>query len=171
VTNLSLTDIFGGEQMSNDPQRPLMQNDDGHKVAAVIVTHGHLAGELLAAAEMIVGPISHITAVSIGWHDDVDTARDEVQRAIARVSQGAGMILLTDMFGGTPTNIASMFLEEGRVEVVTGVNLPMVIKLASQSGQESLAEVARRVCDLGREGIYNAGDLLSPPGKGGKANG
>src|SRR5437588_9604972 len=107
------------------------------KVAGVIVTHGHLAGELLAAAEMIVGPISHIAAVSIGWHDDVDAARDEVQRAISRVTQGAGVLLMTDMFGGTPTNIASMFLEEGVVEVITGVNLPMVIKLATQSPEQT----------------------------------
>jgi len=118
--------------MSADPQNNASPSDDARKVAGVIVTHGHLAGELLAAAEMIVGPISHIAAVSIGWHDDVDAARDEVQRAIARVSQGAGVLLLTDMFGGTPTNIASMFLEEGVVEVVTGVNLPMVIRLATQ---------------------------------------
>ena len=117
---------------------------------------------------MIVGPISHIAAVSIGWHDDVDAARDEVQRAIARVSQGTGVLLLTDMFGGTPTNIASMFLEEGVVEVVTGVNLPMVIKLATQLARGSLAEVAHHICDLGREGIYLAGDLLTPRGKGGK---
>src|SRR5918995_3521696 len=121
------------------------------RVAGVIVTHGHLAGELLAAAEMIVGPISHIAAVSIGWHDDVDAAREEVQRAITRVSQGVGVLLLTDMFGGTPTNIASMFLEEGSVEVITGVNLPMVIKLASQDAPATLTETARRVCDLGRQ--------------------
>ena len=120
------------------------------RVAGVIVTHGHLAGELLAAAEMIIGPISHIAAVSIGWHDDVDAAREEVQRAITRVSQGAGVLLLTDMFGGTPTNIASMFLEEGSVEVVTGVNLPMVIKLASFSTEEPLAEVARKICEQGK---------------------
>ena len=138
-----------------------------NKVAGVIVTHGHLAGELLAAAEMIIGPISHIAAVSIGWHDDVDAARDEVQRAITRVSQGAGVLLLTDMFGGTPTNIASMFLEEGSVEVVTGVNLPMVIKLASYSTEDPLAEVARRICDQGRQGIYLAGALLAPPSKSG----
>jgi len=136
-------------------------------VAGVIVTHGHLAGELLAAAEMIVGPISHIAAVSIGWHDDVDAAREEVQRAITRVSQGAGVLLLTDMFGGTPTNIASMFLEEGAVEVVTGVNLPMVIKLASFSTEEPLAEVARKICEQGRQGIYFAGGLLTPPTKAG----
>jgi mannose PTS system EIIA component len=141
------------------------QNVDTRKVAGVIVTHGHLAGELLAAAEMIIGPVSHITAVSIGWHDDVDAARDEVQRAIARVSQKAGVLLLTDMFGGTPTNIASMFLEEDAVEVITGVNLPMVIKLATQSGSISLTELARRICDQGRQGIYMAGDLLTPPPK------
>lgn len=133
------------------------------RVAGVIVTHGHLAGELLAAAEMIVGPISHIAAVSIGWHDDVDAAREEVQRAITRVSQGVGVLLLTDMFGGTPTNIASMFLEEGAVEVVTGVNLPMVIKLASYPTEEPLDEVARKICEQGRQGIYSAGGLLAPP--------
>ena len=133
------------------------------RVAGVIVTHGHLAGELLAAAEMIIGPISHIAAVSIGWHDDVDAARDEVQRAITRVSQGRGVLLLTDMFGGTPTNIASMFLEEGSVEVITGTNLPMVIKLASASAEDTLADIARKICDQGRQGIYLAGALLAEP--------
>ncbi len=155
--------------MSNDPQQGATQPQSPRKVAAVIVTHGHLAGELLAAAEMIVGPISHIAAVSIGWHDDVDTARSEVERAIKDVSQGAGVLLMTDMFGGTPTNIASMFLEEGAIEVVTGVNLPMLIKLSSQQEPGSLADVARHVCDVGRQGIYVASDLLTPPGKGGKA--
>src|SRR2546423_15219390 len=132
------------------------------KIASHVVTHGHLANELLAAAEMIVGPISHITAISIGWHDDVEVARGEIERAIQQVSQGRGVILLTDMFGGTPTNIASMFLSEGEVEVVTGVNLPMVIKLASQLGNMSLSEVAKVVRSQGQEGIYLAGDLLAP---------
>ena len=135
------------------------------KVAGVIVTHGHLAGELLAAAEMIIGPISHIAAVSIGWHDDVDAAREEVQRAISRVTQEKGVLLLTDMFGGTPTNIASMFLEEGSVEVITGVNLPMVIKLATSTAEEPLSEIARKICDQGRQGIYLAGALLATPPK------
>ena len=133
------------------------------RVAGVIVTHGHLAGELLAAAEMIIGPISHIAAVSIGWHDDVDAARDEVQRAITRVSQGRGVLLLTDMFGGTPTNIASMFLEEGVVEVITGTNLPMVIKLATASAEDSLSEIAPKICEQGRPGLYLAGALLAEP--------
>ena len=151
--------------MSSNPQST--PAGDGRKVAGVIVTHGNLAGELLAAAEMIVGPVSHIAAVSIGWHDDVDVARDEVQRAITRVSKSSGVLLLTDMFGGTPTNIASMFLEEGAVEVITGVNLPMVIKLATDTGEDGLPEVARRICEQGRQGIYLAGALLGPPSKSG----
>lgn len=151
--------------MSSNPQQPAAS--EGRKIAGVIVTHGNLAGELLAAAEMIIGPVSHIGAVSIGWHDDVDLARDEVQRAITRVSKGAGVLLLTDMFGGTPTNIASMFLEEGSVEVITGVNLPMVIKLATDTGEDALADVARRICEQGRQGIYLAGALLGPPSKSG----
>ncbi|HSK62768.1 MAG TPA: PTS sugar transporter subunit IIA [Pyrinomonadaceae bacterium] len=146
---------------------PQQTSTEAKRIAGVIVTHGHLAGELLAAAEMIIGPISHIAAVSIGWHDDVDVARDEVQRAINRVSQGSGVLLLTDMFGGTPTNIASMFLEEGEIEVVTGVNLPMVIKLASSTGEDSLTEIAHKICDQGRQGIYHAGALLAPPSKSG----
>ncbi|MBA3247952.1 MAG: hypothetical protein H0T63_07705 [Pyrinomonadaceae bacterium] len=134
-------------------------------IAGVIVTHGQFANELLAAAEMIVGPVAHIAAISIGWHDDVELARAEIERAIGSVSQGRGVLLLTDMFGGTPTNIAAMFLAEGEVEVVTGVNLPMVIKLASQTDEESLAAVAERVRDQGKEAIYLAGDLLSAPAK------
>jgi PTS system mannose-specific IIA component len=131
-------------------------------VGAVIVTHGQLATELVSAAEMIVGEIDHITAVSIGWHDDVDVAREEVAQAIKRVGTAGGVILLTDMFGGTPTNIAATFLGEASVEVVTGVNLPMVIKLATQDREESLADLARRVRDEGQKQIYLASDILAP---------
>jgi PTS system mannose-specific IIA component len=135
------------------------------RVAGVIVTHGQLATELLAAAEMIIGPVAQIAAISIGWHDDVDAARAEIERAIARVSEGRGVLILTDMFGGTPTNIASMFFVEGEVEVVTGVNLPMVIKLASQADAEPLAVVAGRVRDQGQQAIHLAGELLAAPKK------
>lgn len=137
------------------------------RVAGVIVSHGQLATEIVAAAETIIGPIKQITAVSIGWHDDVDAARNEIERAIERVSEGRGVLILTDMFGGTPTNIAAMFLKEGEVEVVTGVNLPMVIKLAGQTGGETLDEVARLVSEQGRQGIYLAGEMLA----GGKSRG
>src|SRR5919112_3171238 len=94
------------------------KDEPGGRVAGVIVSHGQVANELLSAAETIIGPVKHITAVSIGWHDDVEAAKNEIGRAVERVSEGAGVLMLTDMFGGTPTNIASMFLEAGSVEVV-----------------------------------------------------
>jgi PTS system mannose-specific IIA component len=137
------------------------KTDPPKRVGGVIVTHGHLASEFIAAAEMIVGPIPHVTPASIDWHDDVDVARAELERAIARVSNGRGVLLLTDMFGGAPTDIASMFLGNSEIEVVTGVNLPMILKLAEQTPAESLAEVAQRVRDSGKEGIHLAGELLS----------
>ena len=135
------------------------------RVAGVIVSHGQVANELLSAAETIIGHFKHITAVSIGWHDDVEAAKNEIRRAIERVNEGAGVLMMTDMFGGTPTNIASMFLQQGEVEVVTGVNLPMVIKLAGLQGGEALADVAREVRDQGRQGIYLAGELLAGGGR------
>jgi PTS system mannose-specific IIA component len=134
-------------------------------VGGVIVTHGHLASEFIAAAEMIVGPIPHVTPASIDWHDDIDVARQELERAIARVSQGRGVLLITDMFGGAPTDIASMFLGDGGIEVVTGVNLPMILKLAEQTPKASLTEVAQRIRDSGKEGIHLAGELLPRPAK------
>ena len=131
-------------------------------VGAVIVSHGHLANELVAAAAMIVGEIKHITAVSIGWHDEADAAREQVAGAIERVNSGSGVLILTDMFGGTPTNIAATFLGESAVEVVTGVNLPMVIKVANQEPGEILDDLARRVRDQGKEQICLAGEILAP---------
>ena len=132
-------------------------------VGGVVVTHGNLAAELVNAAETIVGGgIRHITAVSIGWHDEVENAREEIGRAIKRVDTGAGVLVLTDMFGGTPTNLACTFLGEAPIEVVTGVNLPMIIKLADQQTDETLAIVARRVRDQGQKNIYLAGEVLAP---------
>lgn len=132
------------------------------KIGGVIVTHGRLAIELLAAAETVVGELNHITAVSIGWNDDVETASDEISKAIKKVSGGNGVLLLTDMFGGTPTNISAMFISEGKVEIVTGVNLPMVIKLASQHKEMTLLEMAREVESQGKQSIYRASELLIP---------
>jgi PTS system mannose-specific IIA component len=134
-------------------------------IGGVIVTHGHLASEFIAAAEMIVGPMPHVTPASIDWHDDVDVARAELERAITRVSRSRGVLLLTDMFGGTPTDIASMFLDNPNIEVVTGVNLPMILKLADQTPTESLTDLSRRVREAGHEGIHVAGELLTPTSK------
>jgi mannose PTS system EIIA component len=137
------------------------------RIGAVIVTHGHLASEFIAAAEMIVGHLPHVTHASVDWHDDIDVARGELERAISRVSRGHGVLLLTDMFGGSPTDIASMFLGDPMIEVVTGVNLPMILKLADQTPDDSLAEISRRVREAGHSGIHVAGELLTPPAKSG----
>lgn len=132
------------------------------RIGGVIVTHGKVATELLSATETVVGEMGHIAAVSIGWHDDVDAAKAEIERAIKQVSDGIGVLILTDMFGGTPTNISAMFLKEGEVEIVTGVNLPMVIKLASYQKEVSLSEMALIVEEQGRSSIHNTGKLLEP---------
>lgn len=133
-----------------------------NKIGGVIVSHGQVATELLSAAETVVGDISHVTAVSIGWHDDVEVAKDQVERAIRSVEQGSGVLVMTDMFGGTPTNIAAMFLRDGEVEIVTGVNLPMVVKLAANNKDLSLSELAREVEEQGKQSIYRTGALLEP---------
>jgi PTS system mannose-specific IIA component len=129
-------------------------------VGAVVVTHGQLATELVNAAEMIVGDLPKVAAVSIGWHDDVDAAREQVERAIERVRGEQGVLLLTDMFGGTPSNLAMTFLAADDVEVLTGVNLPMLIKLASLRRVPDLAAVARDLRDAGRTAIWVAADLV-----------
>ncbi len=132
-------------------------------VGGVVVTHGNLATELVSAAETIISEdIRHITAVTIGWHDEVELAREEIGKAIERVNEGAGVIVLTDMFGGTPTNIACTFLGNAPIEVVTGVNLPMILKLVDQQVDEPLADIARRVCDQGKKSIYLAGEVFTP---------
>jgi len=133
-----------------------------NRIGGVIISHGQVATELVAAAETVVGDLDHIAAVSIGWHDDVDLAKGEIDRAIKKVSQGAGVLVLTDMFGGTPTNIAAMFIKENEVEIVTGVNLPMVLKLASYSRETTLAELAKEVEEQGKQAIYRTSSLLEP---------
>jgi mannose PTS system EIIA component len=133
----------------------------GDVIGVVVVTHGQLAAELLSAAEAIVGDLPRFAAVSIGWHDDTEDAREEIRQAVARLQGESGVLLLTDMFGGTPTNIGLSFLEPDRVEVVTGVNLPMLIKLASlRSSRQVLLEVARELGETGRNAIHVASDLL-----------
>jgi len=136
-------------------------------IGVVVVTHGQLATELVNAAEMIVGDLPQFTAVSIGWHDEVNDAREDIAQAIERVRGEAGVLLLTDMFGGTPSNLGMTFLESDGLEVITGVNLPMVIKLASLRTSNDLLAVAREMRDHGRNAIWVASDLL----RGDKAGG
>jgi mannose PTS system EIIA component len=129
-------------------------------IGVVVVTHGQLAVELLNAAEMIVGDLPRFTAVSIGWHEDVNDAREDIAQAIERVKGDGGVLLLTDMFGGTPSNLGMTFLVKNRVEVITGVNLPMLIKLAGLRSSSDLLGVAREMREHGRNAIWLASDLL-----------
>ena len=129
-------------------------------IGVVVVTHGQLATELVNSAEMIVGDLPQFTAVSIGWHDEVNDAREDIAEAIERVRGEEGVLLLTDMFGGTPANLGMTFLETDRLEVITGVNLPMLIKLASLRSSNDLIGVAREMRDHGRNAIWVASDLL-----------
>ena len=129
-------------------------------IGVVVVTHGQLATELVNAAETIVGDLPHFTAVSIGWHEDTQDAREEIAQAIARVRREKGVLILTDMFGGTPSNLAMTFLAQDDVEVITGVNLPMLIKLAGLNEPSDLLAVAREMREHGRHAIWVASDLL-----------
>jgi len=130
-------------------------------IGALVMTHGQLAKELVDAMQRIIGEVANIEAISIGWHDEVDEARERIRSAVARLSTDDGLLILTDMFGGTPTNIALTFLEKDRVEVVTGVNLPMLIKLASLSRDENLAALAQKVRAQGQKSIYVASEVLA----------
>ena len=137
------------------------------KAGVVVVTHGQLAAELLNAAEMIVGDLPHFTAVSIGWHDDVDQARQEIGRAIERVREKVrtpespgGVLVLTDMFGGTPANLGVTFVETDKVEVITGLNLAMLMKLARPLKDTDLLTLAREIREQGRNAIWVASDLI-----------
>ncbi|HEY3160161.1 MAG TPA: PTS fructose transporter subunit IIA [Vicinamibacterales bacterium] len=137
-------------------------------IGVVVVTHGQLATELLNAAETIVGDLPRFAAVSIGWHEDTEDARAEIAQAITRVSQGGGVLILTDMFGGTPSNLAMTFLGD-TVEVITGVNLPMLIKLADLGERADLLATAREMREQGKAAIWVASDLLRGEKTGEKA--
>jgi PTS system mannose-specific IIA component len=138
-------------------------------IGVVVVTHGQLATELVNAAETIVGDLPHFSAVSIGWHEDVQDAREAIAAAIERVRQPGGVLLATDMFGGTPSNLGITFLKEDAVEIVTGVNLPMLIKAANLPDGQRLTDVARMLREHGRNAIWVASDLLTGAGASGAA--
>jgi len=136
-------------------------------IGVVVVTHGQLATELVNAAEMIVGDLPQFTAVSIGWHDDANDARGDIQQAIERVRGEEGVLLLTDMFGGTPSNLGMTFLQKDRLEVITGVNLPMLIKLAASRKSSDLLSLAKEMRQHGRDAIWVASDFLRGEKSGG----
>lgn len=130
-------------------------------VGVIVVTHGQVGAELLRTAQEIVGRIERAEAVTIDAAEKIERARSKIEAAIKRVSTGAGVLILTDMFGGTPSNLGLSFLEKGAVEVVTGVNLPMLIKLPSLREGLPLRELADRLSTYGQKNILVASDFLA----------
>jgi len=133
-------------------------------IGLVLVTHGGLAREFVAAMEHIVGPQEQIGVISIGPDDDMDQRRADIVAAVEQVDSGDGVMLLTDMFGGTPSNLAISLLDNKMVEVVAGLNLPMLIKLASVRVDQSLADAADAAQYAGRKYINTASKLLQSGG-------
>ncbi len=129
-------------------------------VGAVLVTHANLGEVLVETARAIVGDAEHIETVSLAWGDPLEDAEERIQAALKKVDQGSGVIILTDMFGGTPSNLSLAFLEEDRVEVISGVNLAMVIKISNQ-GSETLSDLAQTVREHGIKQISIASKLLT----------
>ena len=130
-------------------------------IGLLVITHGELGGELIKAAEFILGGREQITSLSVMSQTKPDQLSRQIQQAIDKVGGPEGVLVLTDMFGGTPNNISLTLWEEGKVEVVTGVNLPMVIKALTSRDKLSLTELASQVCSAGREAISVAGELLA----------
>ncbi|MBF0250729.1 MAG: PTS sugar transporter subunit IIA [Alphaproteobacteria bacterium] len=129
-------------------------------IGIVLVTHGRLAEEFVAAMEHVVGPQENLATICIGPDDDMEQRRQQILDSIAKVDDGSGVILLTDMFGGTPSNLAISVIEKAKVEVIAGANLPMLIKLASVRGDCDLTEAATQAKDAGRKYINLASELL-----------
>ena len=130
-------------------------------IGIVIVTHGRLAAEFIAALEHVVGPQRDIAAICIGPDDDMEQRRQDILRTASEVDGGDGVVLLTDMFGGTPSNLAISVMDRPKIEVIAGINLPMLIKLASLRQSETLANAVRGAQEAGRKYINVASQLLA----------
>ena len=130
-------------------------------IGMVLVTHGRLADELVAALEHVVGPQPSVSTVCIGPEDDMEQRRRDILESVGKVDDGAGVVVLTDMFGGTPSNLAISIMDKAKVEVIAGVNLPMLIKLASVRHHETLADAVASAQEAGRKYINVASRLLS----------
>ena len=130
-------------------------------IGGIIVSHGKLAEELLNALTIILGEAVNIEAISIGWYDDVEESKKKINESLKRVDQKNGVLIFTDMFGGTPSNLSFTFLKNGHVEIITGVNLPMLIKFVSLQRSYNLKDVAKKVVEQGKKNIHLASALLS----------
>ncbi|MDF1730951.1 MAG: PTS sugar transporter subunit IIA [Minwuia sp.] len=130
-------------------------------IGMVLVTHGRLAEEFIAATEHVVGAQENVRAISIGPDDDMEQRRKDIMEAVSAVNDGNGVVLLTDMFGGTPSNLAISMMDQGEVEVIAGMNLPMLIKLATVREKSTLREAAAIAQEAGRKYINVASQVLN----------
>ena len=130
-------------------------------IGGIIVSHGKLGEELLNALTIILGEVVNIEAISIGWYDDVEDSKKKINQCLHRVNKKNGVLIFTDMFGGTPSNLSFSFLKDNQVEIITGVNLPMLIKFISLQKNNNLKEIAKKVVEQGKENIHLASALLA----------
>jgi PTS system mannose-specific IIA component len=134
---------------------------ESRMIGVLITTHGNLGTELLNAAEMIKGHLNGVACLSVDQEKGVDDLRKEISTAIKKLDQGQGVLILTDLFGGTPSNFSLSFIKEGKVEVVTGVNLPMLLKISDAGKNMKLKEFAQYIRDCGIKNIYLASEVLN----------
>ena len=130
-------------------------------IGGIIVCHGRMAEELHNALTIILGEAPNIEAISIGWYDDVEDSKKKISQSLKRVDQKSGVVIFTDMFGGTPSNLSFSFFKENHVEIITGVNLPMLIKFVSLQRNNNLKDVAKKVVDQGKKNIHLVSALLT----------
>lgn len=134
-------------------------------IGGVVVAHGLLAEEMINTAEMIVGKIPNVAAVSIDMTSDVESSRDHIRRAIHEMDTGSGVVVFTDMFGGTPSNISLSFLDDGHIEVITGVNLAMLVQFSMAREKDAFADLVTALKQRGQENIHIASEFLQRRGK------
>jgi mannose PTS system EIIA component len=130
-------------------------------IGVLITAHGNLGNEMIKAAELIKGPLNDILHVSVDQTKDIEDIKKEIGNAIKKLDKGRGVLILTDLFGGTPSNISLSFMKEGKVEVLTGVNLPMLLKLSELKEDMTLRELACLIKEYGQKNISLASEILS----------
>ena len=133
------------------------------KIGVVLVTHGNLATELVKVMEHVVGPQTQLTTITIGPDDDMEKRREDILSSVQLVDQGRGVIILTDMFGGTPSNLAISIMEQANIDIIAGVNLPMLIKLASVRSTETISDAVTQAREAGQKYIMVASQVLGSP--------
>ena len=136
--------------------------DDTSKdmIGVVLVTHGNLATELVKVMEHVVGPQDQLTTITIDPEDDMEKRREDILNSVQFVDKGLGVIILTDMFGGTPSNLAISIMEQAKIDIIAGVNLPMLIKLASVRSTETISDAVAQAREAGRKYIMVASQVL-----------